>query len=320
MAQRISTNATRGRLLAAYQIVTMGGMAVGQLLLSVDNPNDYPLFIVCSVLCSFALVPIALSTTSAPPILIPEAIPLRMAGSFHFRLVSALLIGGIQGTFMGLLAVYATRAGLTASQVSRLLFTPMVGAVIFQYPIGYLSDRVSRRGVMLADCAVVALLATTMLQIDPASLVAVGLMFFFGGAIFPLYSLSLAYMNDWVPTNKMVGASATFVVASGIGAASGPIAGGAIMSVFGNQYFWVALLGPTLTLASFLIWRIVFSDPVAIERKGMWVPVASRGSAVAAAVMAAPRRRAVRKSSATGGSVNAMETNQKHEGKTPPAS
>ena len=287
----ITTNATRGRLLAAYQIVTMGGFAIGQLLLRVDDPQQFTLFVLASVLCSMALVPIALSTSSAPALRIPEPMPLlEMAKLVPTGLVSAILIGFIQGTFMGMVAVYATRAGLNATEVSRFMFAPMVGAVLFQYPIGRWSDRVSRRGIMLAICLVTAAISLILMGTDPASTQAVGLMFLLGGAIFPLYSLSLAYLNDWVPPNKIVGASATFVLAGGIGAICGPFVAGILMNSLGNDMYFLGLIAPSLVLASYLVWRIAFRDAVPEDRKGRWVPVASRGSVIVAAVVSAPGR------------------------------
>lgn len=287
----VTTNATRGRLLAAYQIVTMGGFAVGQLLLNVDDPSRFTLFVVASVLCSLSLVPIALSTTSAPALRVPDPMPLvEMAKLVPTGLVSAILIGFIQGTFVGMMAVYASRAGLSPGEISRFTFAPMVGAVLFQYPIGRSSDSVSRRGLMLAVCLVTAGVGFVVMNTDPRSWTAAALMFVLGGAVFPLYSLSLAYLNDWVPNNKMVGASATFVLAVGIGAVLGPVVSGLIMNRFGNDFYFVGLIAPSLALSAYLTWRIAFRDATPEERKGRWVPVASRGSSIVAAVVAAPRR------------------------------
>ncbi len=287
----ITTNATRGRLLAAYQIVTMGGFAVGQLLLNVRDPRNFILFVIASVLCSLALVPIALSTSAAPALRVPEPMPLiEMARLIPTGLVSAMLIGVIQGTFMGMMAVYASRSGLTPGEISRFTFAPMIGAVVFQYPIGHLSDSVSRRGLMLAICLVTTGLSLALMNTETSSWLAVGLMFLLGGAIFPLYSLSLAFMNDWVPANKIVGASATFVLAGGIGAVCGPILSGIIMGTFGTRMYFVGLIVPSMLLAGYLVWRIVVKEGNLTENKGLWVPVASRGSSIIAAVVSAPGR------------------------------
>ena len=63
----LATNATRGRILAVYMVVTMASMAGGQLLINSADPSGFVLFAVGSVLVSMALVPITLSASSAPP-------------------------------------------------------------------------------------------------------------------------------------------------------------------------------------------------------------------------------------------------------------
>ena len=64
----MATNATRGRMLSRYMIVTMGAMGAGQLMLNSANPAGFKLFVVSSALISLALVPVSLSASTAPPL------------------------------------------------------------------------------------------------------------------------------------------------------------------------------------------------------------------------------------------------------------
>ena len=68
-----STNQTRGQLLSIYMIVTFVFLGLGQLLLNLSNPAKVDLFILVSVLLSFALLPILLSTTEQPDITNPKS-------------------------------------------------------------------------------------------------------------------------------------------------------------------------------------------------------------------------------------------------------
>ena len=61
-----ATNETRGQLLSVYTLVLFSGLALGQLLLNVANPDGQFLFLLTSVLISLAMVPIALTAGSAP--------------------------------------------------------------------------------------------------------------------------------------------------------------------------------------------------------------------------------------------------------------
>ena len=61
-----STNETRGQLLSIYMIITFVFVGLGQLLLNISDPAKVDLFILVSILLSFALLPILLSNTEQP--------------------------------------------------------------------------------------------------------------------------------------------------------------------------------------------------------------------------------------------------------------
>jgi MFS family permease len=69
-----SMAANRGRTLAVYMIVSMGGLGVGQLLIATGDPSGDGLFVVASILVSLSFVPVALAaTTDAPPVRVARA-------------------------------------------------------------------------------------------------------------------------------------------------------------------------------------------------------------------------------------------------------
>ena len=61
-----STNETRGKLLSIYMIITFVFVGLGQLLLNISDPAKVDLFILVSILLSFALLPILLTNTEQP--------------------------------------------------------------------------------------------------------------------------------------------------------------------------------------------------------------------------------------------------------------
>ena len=61
-----STNETRGQLLSIYMMITFVFVGLGQLLLNISDPAKVDLFILVSILLSFALLPILLSNTEQP--------------------------------------------------------------------------------------------------------------------------------------------------------------------------------------------------------------------------------------------------------------
>lgn len=279
----LATNRTRGRLLAVYMVVTMGGMALGQLLVNAGNPNSSELFIIASVLVSLSLVPITLSATSAPPTRTPVAMPLReLAALVPTGLAVSFLVGMAHGALIGMGAVYATIAGLRPSQVALFVGAPMVGGVVFQLPIGYLSDRVPRRGVMLAVATVAALAAAALLAVEPGSVSGYLLMFVVGGMSFPLYSLGIAYANDWLEPEQVLGASAALVMTGGVGAVIGPLLAAGLILTLGVAQYFVALIVTHAAIVAFLSYRILTRAGLPLDEQDRFVPFPARASAVAA--------------------------------------
>ena len=286
----IATAETRGRILAAYMVVSMGGVAVGQALLVTASPLEVTLFIVASVLISVAVLPVSLSTTSAPPITTPEPMSLReLIKTVPTGTVSMFLVGTSAGVLFGMGAVFATRSGFTSNETALFLFAPIAGAVVFQFPLGILSDRVPRRGLLAVVALTTAIMALVMTTLDPTSVVGTSAMFVLGGLMFPLYSLAIAYTNDWIPNTKMVAASSSLVMINGAGAVVGPLLTAMLFTV-SDQAFFILLATTHGCMAAYIGYRIMVRDALPMERQRAWVPVSSRATS-AISVLAKPVRR-----------------------------
>ncbi len=278
----LATNATRGKLLALYMAVTMGGVACGQFLLNLADPAGFELFVVASVLVSLALVPVSLSGGGAPPIRTPVPMSLRqMAQIVPTGLAVASLVGMGNGALLGMGAVYATRAGLTPGQIAVFMGAPMVGGVVLQFPIGILSDRVPRRGVMFVVAIAASACAAALLFTPPASVLSYLLMFGVGGFSFPLYSLGIAYTNDWIEPHQIMGASSGLVTVNGIGAVLGPLLAAGLILAFGNDLYLASLIVTHGAIVIYVAFRIVTKDGLSIDDQNRFRPFPARASALA---------------------------------------
>lgn len=288
----LATNATRGRLLALYMAVTMGGVAGGQFLLNLADPRGLELFIIASVLISLSLVPVTLSERSAPPTRSPVPVSLReLARIVPTGLTVSALVGMAHGSLLGMGAVYATRAGLAPSQIALFMGAPMVGGVVLQFPIGAISDRVPRQGVMFVVAVLAAVTAAALLVVTPGTLTSYGLMFAVGGFSFPLYSLGIAYTNDWIEPEQTMGASSSLVTMNGLGAIVGPIMSAGLIVFLGTQMFFVSLVVTHGAIAIYLAYRIVAKDGIPLSRQGRFIPIPARASATAIGFLSKGRRR-----------------------------
>jgi MFS family permease len=294
----LASNETRGRLLGLYMLVGMGGLSLGQLLLNAADPLTFTLLAVASMLVSLSLVPITLSTRSAPPIYAPETMSFRELVRLAPSGVSvSFMSGAALGSLIGLAAVYAASTDMSAQRISLFLAAPMVGSVMLQVPIGRLSDRLPRRGVIVAVAAAAAVTGAALLVTPEGSATAIVLMFVLGGVAYPLYSLAIALAVDWVPPTKIVGTTAILVRVNGSGAIAGPIIT-ALLLTFDPQLFFVMQIAPYLLIVGYLLYRIVVVDAVPVEEQSEFQVVPARASESVAQLVG---RRGARGHSRTGG-------------------
>ncbi len=287
----MATNATRGRMLSRYMIVTMGGLGTGQLMLNSADPAGFKLFVVSSALISLALVPVALSASTAPPLSVPEPISLReLVKVVPLGILTSFWIGVSQGTMMGLGAYFAATEGLPASRISLFVAAPVVGSMALQWLIGNVSDRVPRRYVILAVALTAASSAGLHLLVAPGSALSLLLMFAHGGSTFPLYSLAVATTADSVSPAQLTGASASIVRVSGVGAVIGPTLGGALMALVASWAYFAVLVTCHLVIALYVVYRIFVHPTMPVAEQGRFDPWPLRASAVAAGLLRRPRR------------------------------
>lgn len=287
----MATNATRGRLLSAYMVATMGGLTAGQFLLEVADPDGFELFVLSSILVSASLLPVTLSASSTPPASVPEPLSFReLARNVPTGVLSSFWVGTSTGVLIGLGAVYAIAAGVPDSRISIFLAAPLVGSFLLQFPIGWISDRISRRTVMLWVAASASGLAAILAVVSAGSWLAIALMFLLGGTVFPLYSLTIAFTADWLPQSQLTAASAALVRVNGVGAVFGPLAAAPLMAFASpSMFFWTMVVTHGLIVA-YISWRVLFRDALPVERQRAFVAYPARASAVAANLIGRRRR------------------------------
>lgn len=277
----IVTNESRGRTLSIYMVVVSGGLALGQFVLNVADPSSFELFVIASVLVSMAVVPIALAPSNAPAIEPPERhLPFRDI----YRLVPLGVIGvfitGISGGAMfGMGAVWAAQSGMSVARISSFMGIALIGGVALQWPLGALSDRISRRRVLLGTSALAAAAAGVMWAVAPGGLAALMAAFAFGGFSFPMYSLSVSHTNDAVPADRLVVASGVLMFSNGLGAIAGPTAASTSMGLLGTRGFWVFLIVLHGGFAVFSSYRLIRNRSMKVAKRA-FLSLPSRTSGV----------------------------------------
>ena len=252
-----TSNETRGQALSAYMIVQMLGIIASQGLLSLGDPNGYGLFIIPSVLVSLAFMPLLLADTPAPTF--DRITPMSFARIFKtspLGCVGMLLTGGIFAGMFGMASVWGAKEALTIAQIAAYGAALYIGGLVLQYPVGYLSDRVDRRALImwLAALGAVVMAVATLVELPFTAILVVALLL--GGTINPLYSLLIAHTNDFLSKEEMPAASARLIFLNGFGAIFGPLASGYLMQVMDAPGYFLFLGVLFAALAVYAAWRM----------------------------------------------------------------
>jgi predicted MFS family arabinose efflux permease len=234
-----ATNETRGQALSLYMITQMAGIISAQGILNFADPSGYMLFVIMSVLVSVSILPILLTVSPAPAFASTK--PMTLGQLFRVSplgCVGTFLLGGIFAGIFSMASVFGTEKGMTVAQISAFVAAIYLGGLLFQFPIGWASDRMDRRRLILGLTAIGAAVTFAGSLLSGLFAAVLGLGFVIGGVANPLYSLIIAYTNDFLQPEDMASASGGLLFINGLGAMLGPLAIGALMNRFGaDAYF-----------------------------------------------------------------------------------
>jgi MFS family permease len=242
----------RGKVLSVYSMTGLIAGIAGQLLFPATDPAGFRPFCITAVIIALALVPVALTRAASPNHLDSEA--RSSVRDLYIQsplgVVTAFLCGATTGAFFALGPNFAQRRGLDAGGIAAIMACGTLGGFLMAWPLGWLSDRMDRRIVIVgaAAAATTSLVVLSALIPPGASLpLLCGCVALLGAAIVPTYSIVMAHVNDSVEKGRFVAASSCLLLIQGVGAAVGPVLAGFAMAE------WEHGLAYTLIAAQMLI-------------------------------------------------------------------
>jgi MFS family permease len=261
-----ATNETRGGILSAYMVAQTLGIIGAQGLLALGDAGTSVLFIGASILVSVSFAPILLTVVYVPAAEVSSSMPVRdLFRQAPLCTVGIFLLGSVFAAISGMGAVFGSSIGLPPRQIALFVAMLFAGALVMQVPIGWLSDRMDRRKLILA-AAGAGMLSCGFGWLNPGSVwMWMTAAFFTGGVTSPLYALFLAYANDSLPHEKMAAASGGLVFIFGLGAILGPLLVGAAMEQLGPAAFWMVLSVNFLLIGAYVLYRMSQKESIPVE-------------------------------------------------------
>lgn len=276
-----SSNETRGQTLSAYLIVQMMGIVLAQAVLNFADPSGYMLFIIISVVVSLSFAPILLSVSPAPQFQTSKRMTLSQLWSISpLGVVGQFFLGAIFAALFGMASVYGTERGLTVKDISLFVAAIYFGGMILQYPIGWVSDRMDRRVLIFIVCSIGTFFSFAA-NLSDSFIWLLIVAFIIGGVSNPLYSLYIAYTNDYLEHDDMASASGGLIFLTGIGAIFGPSIVGWLLDEYGAaSYFW--FIGSVMAImGSYALYRMTQTSSTAVEDTNAYAPITPTSTPVA---------------------------------------
>jgi MFS family permease len=228
-----------------------------QYIVATGDVSGFILFIVPSVLVSLAFAPILLSVRPTPAFDQAKPMTLRhLIAASPLASLGMFLLGGIFSAQFGMAAVYGSQAGFTVGQISIFISVIYISALVAQYPIGWMSDRMDRR-ILIIGSTLIGGFGGLVAFAAPGNftvvLIAAALV---GGTTNPLYALLIAYANDYLEKEDMAAASGGLLFINGVGAIAGPLLVGWLMGQLGPEGFWLFLALLSFGIALYAVYRM----------------------------------------------------------------
>ncbi|MEY9782820.1 MFS transporter [Sinorhizobium fredii] len=259
-----SDNHWRGKAMALFYMAYVIGLGAGAWLfgrIPVDG-NIAP--IITIFFTAIAILPIGLTRLPTPPAPAKVSIDIAMAWrSSPVALIGVLASGGLSMLVQGFTPIYAATNAMSQADVATLMFVMQFGLLVIQYPMGSLSDRVDRRIVLVATCALIVAAGLAALVVSFDSLLLLMLVFaLFAGAVETVYSIANAHANDRTDPADYVPLASTMLVAWSAAATLVPMLVTLLTPAFGAQLFIYATMAVAVLYAAFVLVRLRMRERV----------------------------------------------------------
>jgi MFS family permease len=270
----VTDKAHRGRVLAVYNLIALGSAGMGQFLLTLSPPAGFVLFCLVSILLSLSLLPIVMAPITNPT---TSAVnPMNLLKVFRISPIAAagVLVAGMSwGGFLGLGPSFALGIGLDERGVARFMAAAYVGALLLQWPLGWLSDRVDRRLVILLNTlgTLVISLAIVLALNSHHGPIFTLFSFFFGTMGLTLYSVCIATVNDHLTREEIIPATSSLILIFAMGAVLGPVAAGLFMNLTGEPGLFLYLAALEGGYLLFALYRYRQRPPMPEASKDQFV-------------------------------------------------
>ncbi len=263
----------RGRLLSIYMILVYFGNGSGQFLLNVSDVQGKSIFMIAGIIFAVCLIPISITRAVHPqPLEVPRYNLIKLFQLAPFGMVGSFTAGLINSSFYAMGPIFALKIGLHIHQVSWFMSITIWAGLLYQWPVGLLSDRLDRLTVLSIAGFLVMLVSIAIVILGATSLTVLLFLTACFGVVFTIYPVAMARAQDNIKKEDIVPASGALLLFFGLGACTGPILASLLITMVGpwGLYCFTAACGGGLGGAAWFFRKKLSSK---IEDEVPYIPV-----------------------------------------------
>lgn len=246
-----SSKDSRGKNIAFYGLFFGLGFTLGPLMTRLLSVNEALPFLISALLCLIVWSFMFFVRNQMPEAHdVGTGANTSSLGRFiqtgkiaWVALLPAFGYGFLEATLHGIFPVYGLRIGHEVDMLSLIIPCFAAGSLITQIPLGIMSDRYGRRNILLMviSAGVICFLFAALLETSALALfITFALSGMFVGSLF---SLSISFLADILPTPLLPAGNLMTGIAFSTGSILGPFFGGLFIDYFpGVSFFYVIVI------------------------------------------------------------------------------
>ena len=247
----------KGTVFSFYLFAYYGAQSLSQLFLNIHFNEVLVAFCLVSVLASFSIIIVSTTKVDAP-IPEPEGLtpPWKLLNKIPLSIWTAFVGGIILGSIYTIYPLFLQDVGLGDSKLSYIMMITVLGGMLFQIPIGKLSDRIDRRVVLFFVLVVFVIVSALILLAHQFYWELLIGSFILGGMSFVLYPLSISHASDYVAENQIISIIGALTISYGLGSMVGPLVISVLIEILGPYGYFILMLVVSIPLALYTLYRI----------------------------------------------------------------
>lgn len=259
----ISPAHKRGRNISIYGLFFSLGFAFGPMLARTVQIHEALPFIISSIVTLLAWVAVLFLQNELPEQNIETSSFFSTFSRFKkvftyawVALLPPLGFGFLEASLNGNFPVYALRNGMNIDAVSILLPAFSIGSIIFQIPLGMISDKYGRKNV-LKLIMLLGFIIFSIAGLVEDSIIGLLICFIVGGMVVgSTFSLGISYMTDLLPKDLLPAGNLMCGIFFSCGSMIGPFIGGTVIDYFqGGAFFYMLSIMLLLMLFALMTYK-----------------------------------------------------------------